>query len=117
MATRSTITAVDCKLEVHGIHPTAERDKILHPLGFCPGMYFVARPACPASFLVDVNEVQVFIPVAKVSQGRREFIQNERIFMALETQIIRFDGERAIEFMWKFVLQDSEMLRAVGLVA
>ena len=117
MTARSTFAAVDCKLEVHGIHPGAERDEILHPLGFCPGMHFVARPAGPASFLVDVNEVQVLIAVAKVSQGRREFIQNERIFMTLEAQIIHFDGERAIEFVWKFVRQDSEMLRAVGLMA
>ena len=103
MTAWSTFAAFDRKLEVHGVHPGAVRDEIFHPLGFRTGMYFMARPACPASFLVDMNVVQVHIPVAKVSQGRCAFIQNERIFMALEAQIIHFDGERAIEFARELV--------------
>lgn len=91
MTAWSTFTALRGKFEVHGIHPCTVWDKILHPLGFCPGMNFMARPACPASFLVDMDVVQVFVAVTKIGQGSRAFIQNERIFMALEAQIIHFD--------------------------
>ncbi len=84
-------TTLRSKFEVHGIHPCTVWDKILHSLGLCPGMNFMARPARPASFFVNVDVVQVFVAVTKVGQGRRAFIQNERIFMTLEAQIVHFD--------------------------
>ncbi len=66
-------------------------------------MDLVAGHAGPPFFPVDMEIVEVTVPVAEIGQGGGPFILYEVLIVALETKGIEFRVIRVIEFLRKEV--------------
>ena len=67
-------------------------------------MDLVAGPASAALFLVDVDEVQVFLTISESSQGRRFLMEYEGFLVALKAQVVGLHLKWTVEFGWKIML-------------
>ena len=116
MASGSTAAAVVVLLEINREVPVSERHIILDPLGLGPSVNLVAGPASPPFLPVNVDEMQVLLAVSKPRESCRSLIEHERFLVALEAEFVRFELEWPVEFGWKIVLQDTEILGTVRLM-
>lgn len=98
--------------------PQPELHGIFHSLRFRAGVHFMACTACPAPVLIhNMNVMEVLVPIAKPGQRVCVLVEEKRLFMTLETQLIDARRIWAVELGWERSLQQPKILRAVRLVA
>ena len=120
MASGGTTAAVACffVLDWHGPLGAFERHFFSDVLRHIAGMNSMTGFAGPSLLLaVNVEIVQVDVPVAKIGQGIRVLTQNQILFVTLKAQSVVFQIEGHVERVWESLLQEFEMSRSVGVVA
>ena len=118
MASGKALSAISGLLKTDRQLPGVEGDRIPDVARVVGRMSIMACPAgAPLHRLVDMDEMQVLIPVSKGGQFRCPFVVGQGFFMAHETEFVVFLVIAGIKNRWEVFAQDPEIVGAMGVVA
>lgn len=118
MTSRQAGAAAFSYLEPDGQVPGAERHGVADMLRVVSRMSVVACPARAALHgLVHVDEMKVLLAVSELCQGRGLGIEDYRLFMAVEAELVVLQVEGCVKYAGKVLLQYPEVVGAVQVVA
>ena len=118
MASRLTASACLSFLELYRQVPHSERHAFTDVLFQIACMCGVAGTACsPSIRFVNVQIVQVQIPVSKIGKSGCFFIEHHIFRVTIEAEFIFVHTKRRIELRWIIFSQKTEVRASMGDVA
>lgn len=118
MASRQTGAALGRLMEPDRQRPCAERNGIPDVLRVVCGMRVMARPAGTALYrLVDMQEMEVLVPVPEACKGSGPGFQHKRFLMAVKAEVVVFRIKGRIKNRGEIFPEYPEIVGAVGIVA
>ena len=87
-------------------------------IGQVAAVNFMAGLAASALFVaIDVEEVEIIFPRAKIGEGGRLLSQHDAWLVTTEAQVILLDVEPGVKALGKRAIEQRRVLAAVGVVA
>ena len=92
-------------VERHRDFPISEGGRATDELLLKTDMNFMACKARPPFFPVDMEIVQIQVPVAEVGQRRGSFIQYQCFLVAFKAEAVKFRIKRIVESLHEVISQ------------
>jgi len=87
--------------------PVSKRRRAADLLLLDSGMNLMAGNTRPSFFPIDVEIMEIPVAIPEIGQGGGPFVQDQRLFVALKTEGVKFRVKGVIERPYKIIFQQS----------